>query len=108
MEEKKDLVEFVLEDSKYLTKLTTKYHRRRKYQPTDLTKLRAFIPGVIQKIYVNPGDEVKKGQPLLVLEAMKMKNDVFSPVNAKIKSILVKPGEVVAKDQVLIEFDLID
>jgi biotin carboxyl carrier protein len=38
---------------------------------------------------------------------MKMKNDVFSPVNAIVKSVNVKVGEAVKKDQVLIEFDLL-
>lgn len=106
METQKKLVEFTLDDTPYLTTLTTKFSKRKKYQPKDLTKVRAFIPGVIQKVYVKIGDEVNKGQPLLVLEAMKMKNDVFSPIDAKVKSVLVKPGDVVAKDQILIEFEL--
>lgn len=104
MEERKNLVEFTLDDTKYRTLLTRKFLKRKKYQPVDSSKLRAFIPGIIQKIYVEPGQEVRRGQPLLVLEAMKMKNDVFSPVDAKIKSINVKVGEAVAKDQILIEF----
>lgn len=106
MEDKRNLTEFTLDDTKYQTLLTRKYLKRKKYQPTDLSKLRAFIPGIVQKIYVEPGQEVRRGQPLLVLEAMKMKNDVFSPVDAKVKSINVKIGEAVAKDQVLIEFEL--
>ncbi|MCX7908849.1 MAG: acetyl-CoA carboxylase biotin carboxyl carrier protein subunit [Ignavibacteria bacterium] len=104
--EDKNLTNFSLEDSNYITTITKKYQKRKRYQPQDLTKLRAFIPGIIQKIYVVRGQEVRRGQPILVLEAMKMKNDVFSPVDAKVKEIKVKVGEAVAKDQILVEFEL--
>ncbi len=106
MEHKDKLQGFILDDTKYFTLLTKKFQKRKKYQPSDYTKLRAFIPGVIQKIYVEPGQNVHKGQPLLVLEAMKMKNDVLSPIDAKVQSILVKVGDVVSKDQILIEFQI--
>lgn len=104
MEDKNKLQEFTLDDTKYITLITNKFQKRKKYQPRDYTKLRAFIPGVIQKIYVEPGQNVHKGQPLLILEAMKMKNDVLSPIDANVLSIHVKVGDVVSKDQILIEF----
>lgn len=106
MDDEKNFAELILDDTSYVTKLTTKFTRRKKYQPRDNSKVRAFIPGLIQKVYVKPGDEVRKGQSLLVLEAMKMKNDVFSPIDGKVKSVLVKQGDIVAKDQVMIEFDV--
>lgn len=106
MDEKNKLQEFQLDDTNYFTLLTKKFQRRKKYEPSDLTKLRAFIPGIIQKIYVEPGQSVRKGQPLLVLEAMKMKNDVLSPIDAKVQSIHVKVGDSVGKNQILIEFEL--
>jgi biotin carboxyl carrier protein len=107
MEEQSNFKEIVLDDTKYLTLYSKKFLKRKHYQPEDPTKLRAFIPGVIQKIYVVEGQEVKRGQPLVVLEAMKMKNDVFSPVNAIVKAINVKVGDVVSKGQVLLEFQLL-
>jgi len=107
MEDKKELSILPLDDREYSTFLTKKFYQRKKYTSPDPTKLKAFIPGVIQKIYVEKGMEVKRGEPLLVLEAMKMKNDVFSPVNGIVKSINVKVGEAVKKDQVLIEFELV-
>jgi len=107
MEDKNEFPTLTLDDREYKTLLTKKFSRRKKYCAPDPTKLTAFIPGVIQKIYVEKGMEVKRGEPLLVLEAMKMKNDVFSPVNAIVKSINVEVGEAVKKDQVLIEFDLL-
>lgn len=107
MEKEYKLTSFSLDDREYFTLFTRKFRKRKKYQPKDPSELTAFIPGIIQKIYVEKGQEVRRGDPLLVLEAMKMKNDVFSPVNGIIKNILVKPGEVVKKDQLLFEFELL-
>ena len=72
-----------------------------------INQLKAPMPGLIVDVRVAVGQKVSKGENLLVLEAMKMKNDVFSPVNAIVKSVNVKVGEAVKKDQVLIEFDLL-
>ena len=52
------------------------------------------------------GESVKAGTPLLVLEAMKMENEIKSTFDAVIKSIRVKPGDPVQKSQLLIEFGL--
>jgi biotin carboxyl carrier protein len=52
---------------------------------------------------VKPGQEVKKGETLLILEAMKMQNQITMPFNGKIKRVNVKPDEVVKKKHVMIE-----
>jgi biotin carboxyl carrier protein len=53
---------------------------------------------------VQPGDTVKVGDPLLILEAMKMENMLKSPGDGVVKSVKVKKGDTVEKNQVLIEF----
>ena len=63
------------------------------------------LPGIVVAINVNVGDEVKKGQTVAVLEAMKMENAILSPANATIKEILVKKGETVEKNKLLIELE---
>ena len=63
----------------------------------------APLPGLILKIHVKPGDAVKAGQNLVVMEAMKMENDVQAPGNGTVKSILVKDGDSVNEGDVLIE-----
>jgi biotin carboxyl carrier protein len=65
----------------------------------------AYIPGIIRKIHVTPGQKVKWGDQVLILEAMKMKNDVTAPLDGTIKSVHVKVGTMVAKNQLLIEFE---
>jgi len=63
----------------------------------------APLPGLILKIHVKPGDPVKAGQNLVVMEAMKMENDVQASGNGTVKSILVKEGDSVNEGDVLIE-----
>lgn len=65
--------------------------------------IKAPMPGLILKLMAQEGETIKKGQPILVLEAMKMENVFKSPVDAIIKTIKVKEGEAVEKGAVMIE-----
>ncbi|WP_289856920.1 biotin/lipoyl-containing protein [uncultured Muribaculum sp.] len=65
----------------------------------------APMPGTIISVSVKPGDTVKSGQCLLILEAMKMENEIESEGNHVIKRVFVKPGDTVAADAVLVEFE---
>ncbi len=65
--------------------------------------LRSPMPGMVVKVLVEEGDLVALEQPLLVIEAMKMQNELAAPVAGKIVNLSVKPGEVVEGDQVLLE-----
>ena len=66
---------------------------------------KAQMPGLIIDVRVEVGEDVKKGDPLIVLEAMKMENIIKSPDDVTIKSINVEVGQAVEKKQVLIEFE---
>jgi biotin carboxyl carrier protein len=66
-------------------------------------KLAAPLPGKIIDIMTDKGQKVKKGEAVLILEAMKMQNEIQSPVSGTIKSINVRPNESVMKDQSLME-----
>ncbi len=65
--------------------------------------IRALMPGRITSILVNENDQVHAGSPLLILEAMKMQNEISSPIAGRIKSVRIKEGETVKKDALLIE-----
>lgn len=69
-----------------------------------INELKAPMPGLIVGISVQPGDEVRKGDSLLILEAMKMENMLKAPADATIKTIRVSKGDRVEKGQVLVEF----
>jgi biotin carboxyl carrier protein len=67
--------------------------------------LRAPMPGMVVKVEVEEGQPVMAGQGLVIVEAMKMENELKSPGDVRVKKILVAAGEAVEKDQVLIELD---
>jgi len=58
-------------------------------------KVESPMPGTIIDVKVNVGDAVKAGQPIVILEAMKMENDIVAPVDGKVTSIVVKKGDTV-------------
>ena len=70
-----------------------------------INEVRAPMPGLVLDIRVNIGDSVKKGDALLVLEAMKMENNLKSPGEGTIKRIHVEKGVAVEKNQVLVSFN---
>lgn len=60
------------------------------------------MPGLISKLNVQVGDSVKKGDGLLIIEAMKMENEIKSPIQGIVQNISVLPGQVVEKNSNLI------
>ena len=65
------------------------------------TKAVAPLPGTIMQIFVNVGDEVKRGDKILMYEAMKMENNFLAEVDGVIKDIKVKVGDNVLQGAVL-------
>ncbi|MCX6351754.1 MAG: acetyl-CoA carboxylase biotin carboxyl carrier protein subunit [Bacteroidetes bacterium] len=66
--------------------------------------VKAPMPGLVLSTLVEVGEEVIKDTPLLILQAMKMENMIKSPGNGIIEKILVKAGDTVEKNQVLVKF----
>jgi biotin carboxyl carrier protein len=104
MDENTEFVEFRFEDITYSTTLTKKYANRKPYTPADPRKVHAFIPGTIMKVLVKEGTKVKKGDGLVILQAMKMDNHLLAIRNGVVKKVHVKQGEVVPKNHLLLEF----
>ena len=70
-----------------------------------VSEVRAPMPGLVVKMLRGIGDRVKRGESLVVVEAMKMENDIKSPSEGTIKEIHVEPGKAVDKGQVLITLE---
>lgn len=82
--------------------------RRKKNQGSSADKLTALMPGKITKVFVKNEEQVEKGQPLLVMEAMKMEYTLKADFATTVKQVLVKVGEQVMLGQHLIELGKID
>ncbi|MEI6348336.1 MAG: biotin/lipoyl-containing protein [Bacteroidota bacterium] len=74
---------------------------KRIYISVPAGEIYPFIPGAVLSYYVNVGDVVAKGDKLFVLQAMKMNNEVTSPISGTVKQINVKAGEKVSKNDVI-------
>ena len=67
-------------------------------------RLTALMPGRIVKVFVTPGDEVTRGQPLLIMEAMKMEHTIHSPRDGRIERVAYQVDQIVEADAVLFAF----
>ena len=71
---------------------------------TSSNACKSSIVGIVVKVLVSVGQSVKKGDPVIVLEAMKMESNVVAPIDGSIGKIHIAPGDSVKKGQVLIDF----
>ncbi|SMC73803.1 acetyl-CoA carboxylase biotin carboxyl carrier protein subunit [Pedobacter africanus] len=71
---------------------------------SKMKEIKAPMPGLVLNVVVEEGQEVNKGDNLLVLEAMKMENIIKSPAGGTVKKVLVSKGDKVEKNEILIQF----
>jgi pyruvate carboxylase subunit B len=92
-------VEVVDERTRHIRSLTSGAERKR-----GPITLRAPMPGLVVRVLVEAGQEVAAGAGLVVLEAMKMENELKAPAAGTVGAVRTQPGEAVEKGQVLVEF----
>jgi pyruvate carboxylase subunit B len=69
-------------------------------------EVHAPMPGLVLRVLVEPGQEVEEGQGVVVLEAMKMENELTAPAAGTVAAVHVAAGDAVAKNELLIEVDV--
>ena len=72
--------------------------------PAELA-VHAPMPGLVLSVMVEPGQPVRTGDGLLVLEAMKMENELRAPTDGVVKALHITPGDTVSKNALLLEFE---
>jgi biotin carboxyl carrier protein len=70
-----------------------------------LSKIEAPLPGTIFKVKIKEGDAVKKGDQILVLEAMKMENNILAEIDGVVKKLYVSEGDAVLQGDILVEIE---
>ena len=105
MSEQQQFSEIALEGGTYETLLTKKFTQRKPYAPDDPKAIKALIPGVVGEIHTGVGKRVRKGDTLMILDAMKMLNRIKAPQDGTIKTIRVALGEKLTKGQILLELE---
>lgn len=100
-----NLKEFNVDGTVYKTELTKKFENRKNWERPNPKNLLSFIPGTIVEIFVKEGQEVKAGESLMILEAMKMKNLIEMPFDGVIKKIHVEEGVKVPNKMLMVEIE---
>jgi biotin carboxyl carrier protein len=100
-----ELAHLHVDGADYRTRLTRKYTLRPRYERRDARLVRAFIPGEVRRILVAPGQRVRRGEGLLILEAMKMQNEVTATVDGVVRRVAVDSLQKVAKGELLVELE---
>jgi biotin carboxyl carrier protein len=95
----------IINGEKYKTILSKKYENRKKWAMPNEKNVYSFIPGTVDEIFIREGQQVKKGDKMLKLEAMKMLNLFEIPISGKIKKINIKKGDRIPKGFLMIEFE---
>lgn len=77
---------------------------RRKAEPGNASHIGAPMPGVISRVFINQGQEVKAGDVLLSIEAMKMETALHAERDGKVAEVLVRPGDQIDAKDLLISY----
>lgn len=83
--------------------ITAEPQPQRRFPADGVLKVEAPMPGSIVDLAVSPGDTVKEGEVLLILEAMKMENEITAPQSGTVYEVHVKAGDTVDSGEILVE-----
>lgn len=102
---------FRIDGNRYEVKISDHYERLIKELgltvggSQKMNAIKAPMPGLVLDVLVQPGQEVQKGDALLILEAMKMENVIKAAGDGKVKSVKAEKGKAVDKGQLLLEME---
>lgn len=105
MSEQEQFSQIALENGVFESRVTRKFAARKLFEKKDPRVIKAMIPGAVNQIDTEVGKRVKQGDTLMILEAMKMLNQIKAPQDGTVKVIRVAQGEKITKGQVLIELE---
>jgi len=95
--------ELEIDGTIYKTMFPKYFHQNKKWKPKEIGDVESLITGVIKKVFVAQGNLVKKGDCLLLLEAMKMNNEILSPIDGVVQDVFVTENSSVSKGTLMIK-----
>ena len=98
-----EFVTIALESGDFQSLPTKKYLKREAFAKESPGIIKAQIPGTVDQVLVSVGQSVRKGDTLMILEAMKMLNRIKAPVDGTVSQLPASPGSKVSKSQLLVE-----
>jgi len=98
----------IVHSAQYQTTFTKKYENRKVWVEPNFNHINSYIPGTIIDILVKEGQILTKGKSILILEAMKMHNDIQMPFKGKILKVNVEKGQKIPKNFLMIEIEPVD
>jgi len=90
----------------YKTTYPPRFQQPKKWKPKDIGEIESLITGIVKNIFVKKGDAVKKGACLLLLEAMKMNNEIVSPTDGIVQDIFVTENTNIPKGTLMVKISL--
>jgi biotin carboxyl carrier protein len=103
MAEEVKLDHLIVQGAMYKTTLTAKFKHRKAWKSPNPNLIYSFIPGTVIEVLVKPGQKVKQGETLILLEAMKMHNNIVMPFDGEVVKVNVQPKDLVSKKEAMIE-----
>ena len=103
MTEEKKYKDLIIQGAVYKTTFTRKFEERINWEAPNENLLYSIIPGTVIDIFIKNKDKVKGGETLLLLEAMKMQNQIRMPFDGEIVKIHVKKDELIPNRHLMVE-----
>lgn len=97
-----DKLQIHVNGRKYKTQFTKKFIERKIWKEPNPNEIVSILPGSVNAVLVKKGAKVKKGDKLLIYEAMKMKNVISAPFDGEVEMVNVEPGDKLPKGALLI------
>ena len=108
MADKENKQYIIVHSAKYETTYTKKYLNRKVWAEPNFNNINSYIPGTIIDILVKVGQVLEEGDSIIVLEAMKMYNDVQMPFKGRILKINIEKGQKIPKNFLMLEIEPVD
>lgn len=103
--EKSEKINIIVDDTDYLTRATPAFNKRKKWENPNDNIIKSIIPGTVMEVFVKPGDLVKDGDKMMIVEAMKMNNEFAFHRDGIVKHVHVQTKDIITKGQPLIELE---